>query len=705
MKKLALPAYPLRGVHLVTVWAYAVSQPIFSLLEANPEFLVVRGSSRTEVVLFGLLLVFVPPLVALACELVVLQVSARAADLLHLAFLGAFVSPLALQLVKHIDPGGVVAILGAATLAILAVLVYARVRAVRLFLTFSLALPLVGLYSFIVAVPLAESADVAGANVRVPGRTPVVLVVLDEFPVTSLMAADGEIDAVRYPNFARLGREGTWYRGASTVHDQTAHAVPAILDGKLPDPSELPTVRDHPDNLFTLLGESYEIRSFEPLTHLCPRRYCKSGDEGSLSERMRSLFSDIRIAYLHRTLPDSLAGGLPAIDDRWGGFGDDALGHGDGDGDLILTADDDAEVFRVVRGAFAERDAWTDFEPFVSSIDRRGRPRTLHFLHFLLPHSPWYSLPSGRQYGNAPTDGLDGDTWGGDRWPIQQGLQRHLLQVAYTDRLVGMLLARLEDAGLYDEALVVVTADHGASFIPGGARRAVNRENLSDIARVPLFVKLPGQRKGGVDDRAARTIDILPTIADALRVELPWAVDGRSLLDRDRSRARMVTVWSRAGTVVEASPAEVESRLRDTLRRQSLFFGDGIDGLYEIGIHTDLLGVPVTTAVESSTTRVGFDRGHLLENVRLSSGFIPAWVSGSVGGTAIGKDVELAVSVNGRIAALTRPFFRGEEQRFSALVPERFFREGTNRVQLVAIEGTRADPRLIRLRATSPSER
>jgi hypothetical protein len=705
MKKLALPAYPLRALHLVAVWAYAVSQPVFSLLDANPEFLVVRGSSRTEVVLFALVLVFVPPLLALACELVVRLVSARAADLLHLAFLGAFVLPLALQLLKHLDPNRFVAILGAAALAFLAVLVYARVRAAGLFLTFSLALPLVALYSFLVGVPLAATADVAGANVRVAGRTPVVLLVLDEFPVSSLMAPNGDIDAARYPNFARLGREGTWYRSATTVHEHTTHAVPAILDGRLPVSGELPTVRDHPENLFTLLGESYEIRSFEPVTHLCPRRYCKSGDEGSLPERLQSLFSDVRVAYLHRTLPDSLAGGLPSIDDRWGGFGGDALDHGDGDGDLILAAGDAEEVNRVVRRSFAERDDRTDFERFVSSIDRRGMPRTLHFLHLLLPHSPWYSLPSGRHYGYAPTDGLVGDTWGDDRWPIQQGQQRHLLQVVYTDRLVGILLDRLEDAGLYDKALVVLTADHGASFRTGGNRRGVNAENLADIARVPLFVKLPGPTRGGVDPRAARTIDILPTIADALRVELPWTVDGRSLLDRDRSPVPMVTVQSRAGSVVEASVHEVERAMRDTLRRQSLLFGKGIDPIYEIGTHRDLLGVSVPMAVEAATTtRVTFDREHLLKDVRLSSSFVPAWVTGSLEGTEIRKDVELAVAANGRIAALTRPFRREGEQRFSALVPETFFREGMNRIQLFAIEGTRADPRLIRLGETSSAQ-
>jgi hypothetical protein len=701
MRTLGLPSYPLRAVHLLAVWAYAVSQPIFSLLEANPEFLVVRGSSRSEVVVFALLLVFVPPLLAVACELAVRLFSIRAADVVHLAFLGALVVPLALYLLKELDAGAVPAVLAVGAAALGAVWLYARFRAVGLFLSFSLMLPLVGLYWFLFEIPLAASADVRGANVHVSARTPVVILVLDELPASSLMTASREIDAQRYPAFARLGRRATWYRSTTTVHEHTTHAVPAILDGGLPEDREVPTVRDHPHNLFTLLGESYEVRSFEPLTHLCPRRYCESGEEGSLGERLRSLFSDVRVAYLHRTLPDSLAGGLPSIDDRWGGFGAEAVGHGDGDGDLILAAGDEGEAVRINRGAFAERDPRGDFERFLSSFDTPRGPRpTLHFLHLLLPHGPWYTLPSGRQYGNAPTDGLDGDEWGDDPRLVAQAHQRHLLQVAYTDRLLGRLLRRLDDAGLYERSLVVVAADHGASFVHDGRRRHVTPSNLADVARVPLFVKLPGQTHGRIDDRPAQTIDILPTIADALDIELPWAVDGRSLLGRGPA-PREVSVWSGTRPAVQSSVEAVERALRNTVRRQSRLFAPGVAGLFDLGTHRQLLGTSVSASVQTTrATRVELEREDLLADVRLSSAFVPAFVAGSLEGTPVADGVELAIAVNGRVAALTRPFRRGEEQRFSALVPEQYFRDGANRVDVLVIGGIKAHPGLLRIGET-----
>ena len=63
-----------------------------------------------------------------------------------------------------------------------------------------------------------------------------VLLVLDEFPGDSLLDARGRIDPVRYPNFAALASDATWFRNAFSVYDSTTKAVPLILDGRRPVP-------------------------------------------------------------------------------------------------------------------------------------------------------------------------------------------------------------------------------------------------------------------------------------------------------------------------------------------------------------------------------------------------------------------------------------------------------------------------------------
>ena len=52
---------------------------------------------------------------------------------------------------------------------------------------------------------------------------------------------------------------------------------------------------------------------------------------------------------------------------------------------------------------------------------------------------------------------------------------------------------------------------------------------------MPLFVKEPGQTEGDVSDANVLTIDVLPTIADVLDIEIPFEVDGRSALGAPRS--------------------------------------------------------------------------------------------------------------------------------------------------------------------------
>src|SRR3954469_24811309 len=80
--------------------------------------------------------------------------------------------------------------------------------------------------------------------------TPVVLVVFDAFRVTLLEDADGNIDATRFPNIAALAGQATWYRNATTAHENTIFSVPAILDGRAPQPGTHPTLDSHPNNLF-----------------------------------------------------------------------------------------------------------------------------------------------------------------------------------------------------------------------------------------------------------------------------------------------------------------------------------------------------------------------------------------------------------------------------------------------------------------------
>ena len=360
-----LPSIPWRFAHLAALWGFGVSQPVFAMLDSNPEFLVVNGATRMEVVALAVVLTFGPPLAAVGAEMIAGIFSAKASGMLHILAVWLFGFTALLQVLTLFDPSRRAAIIVPAVTAYGGAMAYARWRVLRSFLSVCVALPVLGLIAFVASTPLAL-ADGGGARLDVNAQTPVVLLVLDELPVTSLMRADGTIDAERYPGFGRLADEGTWYSRTTTVHEYTTFAVPAILTGNAPKSDQLATLADHPQNLFTLLRDSYAFHVREPVTRLCPLTECPDQREKSSVARVRGLLHDLSINYLHGSLPRDFHGDIAPLREGWGSL-------------LQYAERGNAEFLRT----------FTNASP----------ARTLHFLHTMDPHSPWSTLPSGHKYG------------------------------------------------------------------------------------------------------------------------------------------------------------------------------------------------------------------------------------------------------------------------------------------------------------------
>jgi hypothetical protein len=101
-----------------------------------------------------------------------------------------------------------------------------------------------------------------------------VLLVLDEFPTTDLLGRHRAIDAGRFPNFAALAGDSTWFRNATTVYDTTFSAVPAILEGRVHRYRPTP-LRPPKQNILSLLaGHGYRVRASAEARNVCQPRYC-----------------------------------------------------------------------------------------------------------------------------------------------------------------------------------------------------------------------------------------------------------------------------------------------------------------------------------------------------------------------------------------------------------------------------------------------
>src|SRR3954469_6174883 len=78
---------PMAALHLGALSALAVAEPLFDLIQKNPDFLVARALIGWQVVGLGLVLVLVPPLLAAAIEALVGAVSRPLRAVLHLFFI------------------------------------------------------------------------------------------------------------------------------------------------------------------------------------------------------------------------------------------------------------------------------------------------------------------------------------------------------------------------------------------------------------------------------------------------------------------------------------------------------------------------------------------------------------------------------------------------------------------------------------------
>ena len=241
------------------------------------------------------------------------------------------------------------------------------------------------------------------------------------------------------------------------------------------------------------------------------------------------------------------------------------------------------------------------------SVEAGGERPDLWVSHVTVPHVPWIRSATGRQYASPdarhPPVRRSRATWSADEPDlVRQSFQRHLLQLGYVDRLLGQVMDELDESGTWDETLLVVTADHGISFRPGSPLRTPTPETAHEIYNVPLFIKLPGQERGRNLDENALTIDVLPTIVDALNIDTEWEFDGESLL-ADEHRPDKPVEYAGTHTVV---PPGFDGVLEIARRNATLLpYGDDWLGVAAVGTYGDLVGRSVDRARHDDRDRAG----------------------------------------------------------------------------------------------------
>lgn len=163
-----------------------------------------------------------------------------------------------------------------------------------------------------------------------------------------------------------------------------------------------------------------------------------------------------------------------------------------------------------LKGAYLPDGASVTDEAIKALRRLKGR-RFFLYLHYADPHGEYLPHPEFARFG----------------W-TEEG--RYLGEIAFCDRQIGRLLDELDTLGLRRETLIVFVGDHGEAFTEHGFRGHGHTLHAEET-RVPLILSYPrvvpaGRRVGS----RVRSIDVLPTVAGVMGLDVPARVEGASLL-------------------------------------------------------------------------------------------------------------------------------------------------------------------------------
>jgi arylsulfatase A-like enzyme len=188
----------------------------------------------------------------------------------------------------------------------------------------------------------------------------------------------------------------------------------------------------------------------------------------------------------------------------------------------------------------SERPAEVVTQAVVDWLDETELPDHLFlFVHYFDPHAPYEAPPPfSTMYDKHDRTG----------WPTwaemhEQGLfetrtvygewaaAQYAAEISYMDHHVGVLLDQLGERGILDEALLVVTSDHGETFWEHREPFDHGWSTYQTTMRSVGLVRLPGAKHAGTRvGGLAANIDILPTVLSYLGIRVPRGIDGETIV-------------------------------------------------------------------------------------------------------------------------------------------------------------------------------
>jgi arylsulfatase A-like enzyme/Flp pilus assembly protein TadD len=145
-------------------------------------------------------------------------------------------------------------------------------------------------------------------------------------------------------------------------------------------------------------------------------------------------------------------------------------------------------------------------------LAKNSQKKFFLWMHLYDPHFPYHPPePFNREYSSHPYDG----------------------EIAFADEQVGRLIKFLREKKLYDRTIIVLCGDHGESLGEHG-EKTHGFFIYNATMHVPLIVRLPAPTKTIVITDSASLVDVMPTVLNAMGIDIPAETQGHSLMGEIR---------------------------------------------------------------------------------------------------------------------------------------------------------------------------
>ncbi len=305
-------------------------------------------------------------------------------------------------------------------------------------------------------------------------------------------------DAIQTPAFDRLAADGIVYKKAISQASWTKASIASILTGLYPSTHQaIHKVNILPDDVVTI-AEAFEQEGYLTIglpnnENITPARNFQQGFQFYVPLEPDFFFYGTESSF-HLTFYNQLR----LVRERF-----------------------------LVQGKRVEdyyQDAYVVNRHATEWIDRIDGDGFFFFIHYMEPHDPYFPHPyDGTGYARVNNPNPPPEM-------ARTYLDIYDGEIVYLDQYLGELMTYLEEKGLYEDLLIVLTADHGEEFYEHEGwwhGTTLYEEQIN----VPLIIKLPGNEHAGMEvDDLVRLIDIAPTILTVSGIDVPPLMQGSNIL-------------------------------------------------------------------------------------------------------------------------------------------------------------------------------